>query len=242
MKKQKLLLSKNKAPMVELFIWRACLTMVITAIEEQKKKDRFNIFIDYEYSFSACYDDIVEFNVKVGDTFDEEGKRELIYKCQYNKALNAAFNFLSNRPRTEYEVRKRIMKLDIDDEIIEKVIQRLKELKLIDDKEYAKMWLDERSRLKPEGKNKLVLGLKNKGIKPQIIDECMSEWEYDDYSVAMKLLQKKLANKDISLLYENKPLYNKEIQRLYRYLLYRGIGYDTANRALKAYLEKSEDI
>lgn len=216
--------------------------MVITAIEEQKKKDRFNIFIDYEYGFSVCYDDIVEFNIKVGNVLDEDMKKDLIYKCQYNKALNAAFNFLSSRARSEYEVRKRIMKLDIDDEIIEKVIYRLKELKLIDDKEYAKMWLEERSRLKPEGRNKLALGLKNKGIKPQIIDECMSEWEYDDLSVAIELLQKKIANKDFSLVYKDKSLYTKEIQKLYRYLLYRGIGYDTAKRAIETCLEKSEDI
>ena len=63
--------------------------------------------------------------------------------------------FLSYRPRSEKEVKEKLkikyQKSNIKDLtlIIDKVIQKLKEKKFINDNEFAKGWIENRLRFKP---------------------------------------------------------------------------------------------
>ena len=51
--------------------------MIITSIEEQKKKGRFNIFLDGEFAFGLYKETIYDFGLRVKDNLTEEKVREL---------------------------------------------------------------------------------------------------------------------------------------------------------------------
>lgn len=212
--------------------------MKITSLLMQKKNDsRYNVYIDDNYCFSADYDDIVEFGLKVGSVFNQAELDELIFKLQYKKAMDRAFYMIDIKARTEYEIRKKLRESEYNDDVIEKVISRLKELNYLDDMQYSKLWVDNRMNLRPVGKRKLISELKTKGVEPYIIEQTIDNCKYDDLDTAIKLLKKKLCKTSLESDYDKQKVYN----RLYRFLLYRGIDYDTARKALKLCLNELND-
>jgi SOS response regulatory protein OraA/RecX len=63
----------------------------------------------------------------------------------------------------------------------------------------------------------------------------MEEYEHDDLSVAVEIINKKIK------FMEKSSVDVKTYGKLYRYLIYKGIDYDTARKALDLCL-KSEDV
>lgn len=72
-----------------------------------------------------------------------------------------------------------------------KVIARLKELKYINDKEFAKDYIQTRLLINPKGPNLLKLELKFKGIDKQIVDNAIEEADIDEMKVALDVLERK---------------------------------------------------
>jgi len=207
--------------------------MVITSITAQEKNSsRYNIYIDYSYSFSADYEDIIELGIKEGMVLDDAGFEHLITSCQYKKALNKAILFLSARARSEHEIKNKLMSLNYDAQIIEKVICRLKELKYIDDMEFAMAWIKERKKLKPQGTKRIIQELKNKGVNSEIIDDSLAMSQIDDLETAIAIVKKKMGKEKI-------VKGSKEYAKIYRHLIYRGINYNTAQKALNLVVEDS---
>ncbi|MBI3576443.1 RecX family transcriptional regulator [Candidatus Gottesmanbacteria bacterium] len=96
----------------------------------------------------------------------------------YPKLLNAAFRFVSYRPRSQKEIRdfleKKLKKYKLyAPTVIGKIMDRLKELGYVDDTKFAAWWVEQRSLHRPKGKRLLVEELRRKGIFTQtiILDE-----------------------------------------------------------------------
>lgn len=205
--------------------------MKITSILAQKKNcNRYDIYIDYKYAFSADFDEVIKYGLKEDIYFSEEEFKTIISEIQYKNALNTALRFLNVKSRTENEVRKKLSRNDYDNYVIDRVILRLKELGYLDDYHYTKLYIEDRMNLKPLGKKKLSIELKNKGVDPDIIEKVIDESSYDDLDTAIQLVKKRINRIDISQI--NKDDIEKLYNRLYRYLLYRGILYETAKKAI----------
>lgn len=127
----------------------------------------------------------------------------------YKKYLDQAVYFLSFRSRSEKEVRDNLQKklkkrnnavklmgeeLKEHEEAIEKVIAFLKEQRFINDVEFAKLWLESRSRSKPKSLQLIKMELRQKGVASDIIEAVAVHPETEtgsDYDRAKKLAEKK---------------------------------------------------
>ncbi len=94
----------------------------------------------------------------------------------YEKLLNAAFRFVSYRPRSEKEVRdflrKKLTQWKISATLTtDKVIERLREYGYLDDKKFTSWWIEQRNTFKPKGQRLLKQELLHKGISRALIDE-----------------------------------------------------------------------
>lgn len=207
--------------------------MVITSIIKQKYRNRFNIYVDGEYRFSVGYDDLIEFDIKENNTYDFEALKDLVYKCQSKKAFNTALKYLASRTRSEEEIKRKLKTGKYGDMVIDDTISRLKQLKLLDDSEFSIMWIEERKRIKPTGKKRIIQELKNKGVEASIIDDALEKYQCNDLDTALSILKKriKLEKHGLDDL--------KTHQRIYRYLLYKGIEYDTACNAIKIFFRNT---
>jgi regulatory protein len=78
--------------------------------------------------------------------------------------LDIALHFLKFRPRSVFEICQKLKSKNIDEAEIEKTIEVLKRNNLLDDAEFAKMYIRDRNRFKPSGSFVLRLELKKLGI------------------------------------------------------------------------------
>lgn len=116
----------------------------------------------------------------------------------FEVAKEKAIRYIGISRKTEYEVFQKLKKLKFDDEIINKVIEYIKNLNYLNDHEYVDAYIRQCMRLQNysiyEIKNKLL----QKGIKKDIIDEKIEVLYESDYekNVVEKLLKGKLKNTD----------------------------------------------
>ena len=104
-------------------------------------------------------------------------------------SLAIALHFLKFRPRTVFEIQKKLTSKNIDEQEIAKVITVLKKNKLLDDKNFAKMYVRDRNLLKPTGTFLLKLELRKLGISDQDIDTALEG--QDDEILAKQALESK---------------------------------------------------
>lgn len=88
--------------------------------------------------------------------------------------LIIAIRFLKFRPRTVFEVTEKLKSKGISETETKKIIAVLKKNELLNDENFAKMWVRDRNNLKPTGAFLLKLELKKLGISDTIITSVLA--------------------------------------------------------------------
>jgi regulatory protein len=170
--------------------------MRITDIVRQKKRsNRLSIFLDGAFAFGLNDETAFNHGLKTGLELDEDQIARMLEEDQRKRAKDAAFHYLSFRPRTISEVRKKLREKDYEETIIQETIALLERLGLLDDRDFASRWIAERLRLKPRGRRLLFVELIKKGISREMAEEELSETfaNVDERTLAADLLRKKAA-------------------------------------------------
>ena len=193
------------------------MTKKITALKVQKRnKERVNVYLDGEFTFGLAH--IVATWLKVGQELSEDKINALLAKDDVEVALQKALNFLSYRPRSAKEVRQNLIKHKADENTIEVVVERLTRGGMLNDNNFAEMWVESRSTFKPRGRKALRIELRQKGITDDVIEESLAE--LDEGELAYRAASKQ-ARKLKHLEWQD---FRK---KLYGYLARRGFNYDT---------------
>jgi len=139
--------------------------------------------------------------------------------------LDAAYYYLSYRPRSEGEIRQWLHKRGFAKEVAETAIAKLREQNLIDDFTFAQFWKDNRLSFRPKSKRLIKKELRDKKVAAQIIEQVIKD--IDDEEIAYKLGSRRLPR----LVHLDYPDFYRRISS---YLAYRGFSYqvirDTAGR------------
>jgi regulatory protein len=160
----------------------------ITGITLQKRnKERANIFIDGDYAFSLAV--ITAAPLITGQELTPADIDRLKAEDSLEKAKQSAFGYLSYRPRSTAEVRQNLIKKEYPETVIEQVMTRLTELNLLNDREFARFWIEQRETFKPRSQRALRQELYQKGLSREIIDEAVAG--IDELAAARKAAEKK---------------------------------------------------
>ena len=195
----------------------------ITAVSQQvKRQDRYSIFVDGEYTLSLSAAQLIESAIATGDELEARRIVELVELSGYGKMLDRAYNYLSYRPRSSKEVKDYLAKKGCDQPTISKIIAALQEQKLLDDKNFAEIWISERRQFQLKSRRQLEYELRQKGIEKAVIDASLSEIPNDDTSTIKELI-------------ERKSLINKygSREKLIKYLVSKGFSYNDIRAALE---------
>jgi len=207
---------------------------VITKVQAQKAKNRFNIYINDSYAFAVDDSILVKYRLIKGKELDKETIEELKVKGEMSKAYQAALHYLNFKMRTEKEIREYLAKKDYSQ--VDAVIERLREHRLINDKEYARSFVRTNYQLKTEGPKKIERSLYAKGLSPDEIAHGLLEYsDEDQLENAKKLTEKTLKR------VRNKS--NREIeQKIREQLMTKGFDRDIISQALEEMeLEQPEE-
>lgn len=173
-----------------------------------------------------------------------------------DKFYNKAIRFLSFRPRSEKEVRDNLKKLAVTEaqrnaitearrssrkhrdsvysvdysvsSVVDQVIQKLKEQNFLNDQEFAKWWIEQRTTFRPKGMRAIKIELRQKGISDEIIEYQISNIKFpisNEVELAKKLVEQRMPR------YKNLPK-QKVYERLARFLASRGFDFETIKGVL----------
>lgn len=189
--------------------------MQITKLEYQKKNpNRVNVFVDGKFAVGIDANDVIKLGIYNSQEITQEELTKIVSQSDFGKAINCAINFISFRPRSEWEVRQRLKLKKYEN--IDEVVAKLKEIGQIDDEKFSVWWLEQRSTFRPKGQRAINMELARKGVKVKIKLENETE-------LALKAIKKKL------------PM---EKEKIYRYLASRGFDYDTIGEVVEKVSEK----
>lgn len=213
----------------------------ITRITTQKKhKNRYNIFLDdgegEKYGFSVDEAVLVEYRLRKGLELDETQISTLIQKDTLHKSYTLAITFLSYRMRTKKEIYDYLLQKEVDETHIAQVIEKLTEEKLIDDAQFANMFVSSRKNTSTKGPLLIKKELIDKGVSNTIASEAIQQYSYEEqYEKASQWVEKKLNQ-------SKKDSFRQRVNKLRANLLQKGFTQDVVQDVFRNIeTEKDED-
>jgi regulatory protein len=150
----------------------------------------------------------------------------------FEKYYTVAVLSLSRRPRSEKELRETLTKKKAPEEIIQRVLETLREQKFVNDEDFARWWVEQRTRFRPKSDRVIKYELRQKGITDDIVEQVFSHRETDDLDSkkAKELIDRRLP-RVASMSKE------EQYQKLAGFLARRGFDWDTIKKTLNEALK-----
>ncbi len=125
-------------------------------------------------------DVLVRYRLLKGRELDEETIQEIKKSSGADFGFHLAMNYLSYQLRSEKEIRTYLKEKEILQEDRNKIVARLKELDLVDDLVYGESYVRTNMRLSDKGPKKLAQQMQQKGLQPEIIEQALSQYTFED--------------------------------------------------------------
>jgi len=111
----------------------------------------------------------------------------------FEKAKQKAFRLLSVRSRSIKELRLKLKERGFEETVVNNVIDRLLELKYLDDEAFAKGWARNLAVNRLWGNRKIEISLLEKGISRELVDKAIARAreEIEERDAIEKLVEKK---------------------------------------------------
>ncbi len=146
----------------------------VTELAIQKRDpDRVSVFLDGEFAWGVPK--IVAARLRVGQEISAETLASLRAEALWEEAKDKALHFLEHRPRSSAEIRRYLQSKGYETAIIERVLDRLRDVQLVDDQAFARYWIDQRATFKPRSAFALRAELAQKGLNRDAIDEALTD-------------------------------------------------------------------
>ena len=145
----------------------------------------------------------------------------------YEKALGRAYRYLGHRDRSEEELRKHLLLKEVDAEVVEAVLEALRDQGYVDDARFAERFAEDKRRLEGWGPDRIARKLGDAGVSREHIEAVLAErGAEDDLQAAVALLERKL---------RVPPQDQREKERALGFLVRKGYDLDLAYDAIRAF-------
>lgn len=138
------------------------------------------------------------------------------------RTMNRAVKLLAAKPRSIAELRERLLeKLWTDAEIVDAVIEKLKEYNYLNDEQFARDVALSKLRQKPQGRRRLQMSMSQKKLAKETVDTAIVE-AYE------KLPEEQLIDAAIEkrLRLKGVPATRGDLKKFHDHLLRQGFSYD----------------
>ena len=165
--------------------------MIIKKIIKLRNNKYKIIFDDHEIT---TYDNVIlENNLLYKKNISKDIYDKIIRDTNYYDIYNKCVKSILKRRKSEKEIIDYLDKFEIDNK--DKIISKLKNINLINDKEYIKAYINDKIYLSKSGINKIKKDLINLGIDIKLIEEELNNIDKDMfYEKLEKIIIKKINN------------------------------------------------
>jgi regulatory protein len=153
-------------------------------------------------------------------------------------AFEIAGRYLATRPRSRWEVERRLRHAGASDEVVAATLARLEQLAFVDDVAFARWWAEQRDRHAPRGRRLLEAELRQHGVPREVILSLRDETEpLESSDETLPATEGERAMTALQAHLRGRPLPSgdpRAMQRLGTFLVRRGFDPETARAALRA--------
>ena len=173
-----------------------------------------------------------EYSLRSGREITAGELQEVCERSEYVRARERALWYLDRADRTERTLYKKLREAGFRETAAAKVIARLRELGLLDDRRYAQNAADSlaRQNISPR---EIKRRLYEKGVPREIINEVCDGCDIDEAAQIRALIDKK---------YSNKLGCRADVEKVYAALVRRGFSFGAVREALRRYSEELENL
>jgi regulatory protein len=146
--------------------------MRITSIDRPPRKQRYEVRLDDGVLIVPLSPEVLALaNLRPGQDLSDAELKALEEREARHSALAAALRALAYGPKSEKELRQALTRRRVAPDVLDEAITRLRELRLIDDTEFARTYVELRDRTSPRGRRALRSELLTRGIERESADE-----------------------------------------------------------------------
>ena len=194
------------------------MTKTITHIKYNRRDpNQVSIYIDGEVAFSVSL--LTAASLYIGRELTQGEIK--IFKKEHHlyTAYGMALTYLSRSPRSRHEIQCYLRTKKHSTEVIRLCLEKLQKNGYLDDKKFARLFVENRIRFNPKSKFALRFELSRKGIDAEVIEEVVSP--LNDYELAFSAVKKKMSR------WHTLPEADLKTKMM-SFLSQRGFGYDVA--------------
>jgi regulatory protein len=195
----------------------------ITNLRERRGKAR--VWVDGEFWAEIDAEVAAERGLREGVALDPEELEEVRVAGERTLAMNRALHFLGYRARSRKEVRDRLRRYGYGEETVDAIVGRLEELGYLDDEEFARAVVREKSCR--YGPRRVSAELRRSGVDAKLAQEVV-EGEFAERSELQE------ARSQAARRY-NKGGSDAEARRVYGFLTRRGYSAEVCAEVAREY-------
>jgi regulatory protein len=203
--------------------------MRITSIDRPPRKQRYEVRIDHVRIVPLSPEVLAQANLRPGQDVTDAELKALEEREARHSALAAALRALACGPKSEKELCQALTRRRVRPDVLAATVVRLKELRLLDDAEFARTYVELRDRTSPRGRRALRFELITRGIEHRSADEHLGD--LDEADAAYRAASRRV--RSLPAL----PLADFQ-RRLGDHLLRRGFTHETARAAVRRLCEE----
>ena len=168
---------------------------------------RYKIEFDNKNSVILYEDVIIDNNLLYKKEINNDLLKKIEKENLYYEAYYKTLKYVMTKMRSIYEVEVYLNKMDIKDKDKIKIINKLKDIKLLNDELYAEAFISDKINLTNDGPLKIKKELKDKKIDDDIIEDILNKYDEDIFTEKVnKLLSKKKNTKYSNYIFKQKLL------------------------------------
>lgn len=149
----------------------------------------------------------------------------------FEKLYQKTLRFLTFRPRSEKEIRDYLRKKKADDLTLDRIVNNLKINKFLDDIEFTKWWVEQRTKIRPRAQRIIKFELLQKGIDKDLIEDIFKSSNISEFDKAKDLAIRKIKR------YEKFDR-QKQYEKMSRFLASKGFDWDIVKEVIDQVLIK----
>ncbi len=166
--------------------------MLISAIKP-RRKGLSALFLDGEYVCELDTQTLIENRFDVGREIGDDELHEIIALSNERRAKNKALWLISYRDHSKKELKDKI-KRTCDEASAEKAVERMEELGLVDDEDYARRYAKKLLSQKKMTKRAAMFELSRKGIDKETAEAALDEIDVDYRENIREIIDRKYPN------------------------------------------------
>lgn len=153
----------------------------------------------------------------------------------YSVARAIVLRQLTSSAKSRRQLADKLAEREVPEDVAAAVLDRFEEVRLIDDAEFARMWVQSRAQTRSLARSALRKELAEKGIAPELAEEALEQLSGDDErTAAQELVRRKLRNAAVP---QDRQERDKQVRRLVSMLARKGyspsLGFAVVNEALE---------